>query len=477
MPITRKQQLLAKLETTEGGGATFASGDAVEVFDPAISDSVDLLDRVPAGSTLSRDFTPVGRKTREITFTSDLKGSGTASTVPPWGLLLEACGYRQDDDGTRSFRILKVEFGTISGSFQLGEQITQDTGNDVGVIVGLFSTSDVPKIRTTADSDYALVVEVKGTLIDATATTGSSSSATDSTATFATTTDHHAFMPTSKKLLNVTIGAWSGAANPSAGEVFEVKNGSTLVGSVQLVEEHSGTDIDLTLLWGEIADTYTLVEAGGETATISGDPDPVLTPSLAVRHNLDGRNRLLLGSRGSFSMTGEVGQPLSFTWTFTGDVGTDADATPITTTGLSSVRAPRLLGAICAYGEGANVRDLQTKSITFDSGNTVASNLDANSAGGATGANVTDRDPSISVQVDNTLSTTDWEALRDNGTTVRAAFVLGTTAGNIVSLVAPVCQVTEVSIGDADGVSVMDVTLRPRRIDEAGDDEVFISQL
>jgi hypothetical protein len=176
-------------------------------------------------------------------------------------------------------------------------------------------------------------------------------------------------------------------------------------------------------------------------------------------------------------MTGEVGEPLSFSWTFTGDVGTDADAVPIATSGLSTTRAPRLLGAICAYGEGSNIRDLQTKSITFDSGNTVASNLDANSTGGATGANVTDRDPSITVQVDNTLSTTDWESLRDNGSTVRAAFVLGSTAGNIVSLVAPVCQVTEVSIGDADGVSVMDVTLRPRRINETGDDEVYICQL
>jgi hypothetical protein len=476
MPITRKQQLLAKLETTEGGGATFAAADAVEVFDPSISDTVDQLDRSPAGSTLSRDFTPVGRKTREVTFTSDLKGSGTASTVPPWGLLLEACGYRQDDDGTRSFRILNVSFGSITGAFQVGEQITQ-TSSNVGVIVGVFSSANAPKLASTADSDYAIVVEVKGTLTSTTATTGSSSGATDSTLTVATTSNHHAYMPTSKKLLNITIGSWAVDANPVAGEVFLVKNGSTLVGSVQLIEEHSATDLDVTLLWGEIADGYTLTESGGETATISGDPDPVLTPSLAVRHNLDGRNRLLLGSRGSFSMTGEVGEPLSFSWTFTGDVGTDADAVPIATSGLSTTRAPRLLGAICAYGEGSNIRDLQTKSITFDSGNTVASNLDANSTGGATGANVTDRDPSITVQVDNTLSTTDWESLRDNGSTVRAAFVLGSTAGNIVSLVAPVCQVTEVSIGDADGVSVMDVTLRPRRINETGDDEVYICQL
>lgn len=476
MPITRKQQLLAKLETTEGGGASFSSSDAVEVFDPSISDTVDQLDRSPAGSTLSRDFTPVGRKTREVSFTSDLKGSGTAATAPPWGLLLEASGYRRDDDGSRSFRLLKIEVGTVTGSYQLGETVTQTASNQ-GVIVGVFSSAGAPKQATTANTDHLIVVETKGTLASSAATTGGSSGATDSGLTVAATTNHHAYMPTSEKHTNVTIGTWSSSANPSVGEVFTVKNSGTLVGSVQLVKEHSATDVDLVVLWGSIANGYVLTESGGETATIGSVPEMVLTPSLAIRHNLDGRNRLLLGSRGSFSMTGEVGEPLSYTWTFTGDVGTDADAAAISTSGLSTTRAPRLLGAICAFGTGSSLLDIQTKSVTFDSGNTVAINLDANSSGGATGANVTDRDPSITVTLDNTLSTMNWESLRDNATTVRAAFKLGSTAGNIVSLVAPVCQVTDVSIGDSDGVSTMDVTLRPRRINETGDDEVFICQL
>ena len=71
----------------------------------------------------------------------------------------------------------------------------------------------------------------------------------------------------------------------------------------------------------------------------------------------------------------------------------------------------------------------------------------------------------------------DWEALRDAGTLVRVGFLLGDTAGNMVSVVAPRCQVTEVSLSDSDGIAVFDVTLRPRRIAESGDDEVFISQL
>ena len=476
MPITRKQQLLAKLETTPGGGATFSASDAIEVFDPALSDTVDMLDRSPASSTLSRDFSPVGRKQREITFTSDAKGSGTAATEPPWGDLIKSCAYRKDG-ATNGPRLLKIELGSVSGSFQLGEKITQDSAADVGIIVGIKSSGNAVKAASTADTDYLLVLEILGTLASSAATVGASSGATDSTGTVATTTDHHTYLPTSKTLLNLTIGTWSSGANPAAGEVFDVKNGSTLVGAVQLVEERSATDVLVAVLWGSVADTYTLVEAGGETSVIGAAPVAEFTPSIAMRHNLDGRNRLLLGSRGSFTCAGEVGQPLTWTWAMTGDVGTDADAVPIATTGTSTVRAPRLLGALCVYGEGVNLRDIQTKSISIDSGNTVSVNLDANSAGGSTGANVTDRDISMTVQVDNTLSTMDWESLRDAGTAVRVGFLLGTTAGNIMSVVAPNVQVSEVSIGDAEGVSVMDVTLRPRRVLDAGDDEIYFSQL
>jgi hypothetical protein len=163
--------------------------------------------------------------------------------------------------------------------------------------------------------------------------------------------------------------------------------------------------------------------------------------------------------------------------TFRGDLGTDADAAPVVTTGLSTVRAPRLLGAFVTYGNGTETQRLPTKRIVFNNGGTVNPNLDANRDGGATGSNVTDRDPSFTVTVDNTNGGFDWEAALKAGTVIRVALLMGTATGNVVFATAPICQVTECPLGETDGISTFDVTLRPRRIQESGDDEVYIGQL
>lgn len=474
MPITRKQQVLAQLETTEGGGppSAWSASHAIQVYDPSISDSVDQLDRTPAGPTLSRDFTPTGRRQRDMTFTSDFRGSGTPATAPEWNALLQCSGYK------KSTRVLKLTCGTVTGGpFQIGEQVTQDSGNDVGVVIACFTSANVPKETADTSGDYMIVAEIIGTLATSTATTGASSSAS-TTVTLAVTTNHHAYLPTSEKLIQVTISGAFSTADAAAGDTLNVLDSGDLVGAVQVVTKNSSTSYDVVLLTGSIANGNTL--DGGSaigTATISAAPTMTRTPSLALRHNLDGRNRDSNGSRASFTLGGEVGQPMVFSWNLNGSPGTDDDGSPITTSGLSTVRAPRLLGAICAFATGSTMRRLQTKSISFDNGGTISPNLDANSAGGATGANITDRDSSLSVTVDNVNGAFDWEALRDAGTVVRAMFLLGTVAGNVVALIVPNGQVTEVSLGDSDGVSTMEVTIKPRRIAESGDDDIIIAQL
>lgn len=477
MPITRKQQLLSKLETTEGGGATFASTDAIQVFDPSLSDNVDLLDRVPAGPTLSRDFQPIGRKTRQVTFRSDFRGSGTGSTAPDFAGLLQASGYK-----SATPRVLTLAAVTGNG-FQLGEQVFQGasyaTATAVGVVIGVLSAANAP-LHVSATSGQKLVVAVvSGTFASATLTTGNSSASTTTISADAAYSGL-VYQPTSEKLISVTTAAWAGGTPSAVGEVLAVESAGLKVGAVQIISETGGTytAMSVTLLWGSIANGNTLRNAVGTgTGVINAAPTMTRTPSLAMRHNLDGRNRLLLGARGDFSLEGEVGQPMQFNWTFTGDPGVDADAAPITTSGLSTVRAPRLLGAFCCYGVGNAIYRLPTKRVALAQGNTVNPNLDANRAGGSTGSNITDRDPSFTVTVDMVHSNVNWESLRDSGSIVRVGFLLGDTLGNMVSLVAPNCQVTECALGDADGVATFDVTMKPLRIAESGDDELYIGHL
>ena len=473
MPVTRKQQILAKVETSEGVSSAPGASDAILVFDPSLSDSVETIDRVPAGASLSRDFVPIGRKTRQIQFKSDFRGSGDTSipiTLPDWANLLFACGFAT---GSMKATVLGVVTGV---GFMVGEIVTQSAGAIRGIVVGIISVAGAPVHRTTETGAVLAIAEITGT-ITAAATTGSLSLST-STAAVAVAYPGVVMQPTSTKSVTVTVPSWS-AGVPAVGEHLAVESPAGItVGAAQILADNgSMLSMELGLLYGSMLATYTLRNASGTSiATISAATQNK-TPSLSIRHNLDGRRRELLGARGDFSLEAEVGQPMQFSWDFSGDIGTAVDTPAVATTGLSSIRPPRFIGAVAVFGWGSLQSRLPTKRVALALGGSVNPNLDANRDGGATGSNVTDRDPTITFTVDAVHAAFDWESLRDNSTTVRCGFVLGTTPGNIVAVVAPVCQVTEVQLSDSDGIATLDVTLRPRRVNESGDDELFFVQL
>lgn len=481
MPLTRKQQILAKIETSEGTNANPSSADAILVYEPTIQDDVSSNDRVPAGATLSRDFVPMGRKSRTITFSSDLRGSGDTTIPvyePEWGKLIGASAYRQVQPVT-------LPVTSLSGTgFQVGE-IVRKSANIRGVVLACFTGGTTLTHRLTANGNV-VVAPIEGTFTSTGTLTGESSGTTGTIGTVANYAGL-AYKPTSEKLINVTTGSWS-ASVPAVGDVLTIKSSGVVVGHCQIISDESGgtfDDINVTVLAGAIANGYTL-HKDANSATISAAPEMIRTPSATLRHNLDGRRRDLVGARGNFELNGEAGGALTFNWTFQGDPATSVDAIAPATSGLSSIRPPRLQGAVCAYGLKVDVPGgdsavdflrLPTKSVGLAAGNTISPNLDANSAGGSTGANVTDRDPVVTATVDQVHSAFDWESYRDNAQAVRMAVILGTTPGNIVGFVVPNGQVLEANTGDSEGVAVHEVNIRPRRVLEAGDDEVFLFQL
>jgi hypothetical protein len=479
MPVQRKQQILIARESSEGVSANPGGANAVQIFDPSPPvDNVEVLDRVPAGATLSRDVTPIGRKTRTEAFKSDFRGSADITipiTAPEWALLLEACGYKVST-------IQKLTMGAVTGTgFQAGEIVSQSAGAVRGVVVGGFTVGGVITDRMASNGGHIAVVPIVGTFTAA-ATTGESSAST-STASAAAAYEGYGLQPTSDKLINVLTAAWAGGTPAAAGETLAVEDAGTNVriGAVQVVTDNSAgafTNIDVVLLWGSIANTNRLRNAAGTgTGVINAVPTQIRTPSLTIRHNLDGRRRDLLGARCDFTLEAEVGQPAQFSWTASGDIGTDLDALPAVTSGLSTVRPPRFFGALRGYGVGSELHGIPTKRFSLAGGGTVNPNLDGGRAGGATGSNVTDKDPALTVTVDAVNGALPWESIRDAGTLVRAVFILGTVKGNICSLVIPAGQVTEVTHGDADGIATHEVTIRPRRILEGGDDDLFLVQL
>lgn len=470
MPLKRKQQILVKVETSQGVNASPGASDAILVYEPTLQTQVDLQDRVPAGPSLSRDVVPVGRKTRTITCQSDFVGSGDTSpaiTEPGWAVLAKAAGLR-------SITPVKVPVSTAptGTGFQAGE-VVQKSSMIRGVVLGCIVGGAFVH-RLTAAGDV-IVAPLEGTFTSTGTLTGESSG---STATIGTVADYAGlcYKPTSQQWSTVTVASWS-PGSPAVGDVLQVKSGSLVVGSCQVVQDNgSMTSFEVAMLWGAIAAANTLTD-GTNTATIS-TVAMSRTPSVTVRHNLDGRRRDLVGARCDFQLRGDSGGPMTFDWTIQGDPVTATNALPATTSGLSTIRPPRLLGALVGYGVATESYRIPTKSVGLQPGNQLAPNLDVNATGGSTGTNITDRDPRVNVTADDTHSGgVDWEAARDAGTAVRFFALLGQTAGNVVGIVAPNCQVMEAQHADSEGIATYDLQLRPNRLLEAGDDEFYLFQL
>lgn len=470
MPLKRKQQILVKIETSQGVNASPAGTDAVQVYEPTLQTQVDVQDRVPAGPSLSRDVVPVGRKTRTITCQSDFVGSGdTSITVdePGWAKLAKAAGML-------SVQPVKVPVSTdpTGTGIQAGE-VVQKSSTIRGVVIGCIQAGAFVH-RLTAAGDV-IVAPLEGTFTSTGTLTGESSG---STATIGTVANYAGlcYRPTSNQWSTVTVASWS-PGSPAVGTVLSIESGSVVVGGCQVVQDNgSMTSFEVAMLWGSIAAANTVTD-GTNTATIS-TVAMSRTPSVTVRHNLDGRRRDLVGARCDYQLRGDSGGSMVFDWTIQGDPVDAVNALPSATSGLSSVRPPRLLGALVGFGVGTESYRVPVKSLQLQPGNQLAPNLDANQSGGSTGTNITDRDPRITAAVDDTHSAAvDWEAVRDAATAVRFFAILGQTAGNVMGIVAPKCQTMEASHGDSEGIATFDVQLRPYRVNEAGDDEFYLFQL
>lgn len=92
--LTNKALLLAELETTYGvDPAPSTSSNAVQIFEVEITPEIDALERRDNGLTLSRLKELGGKRRVNISFTTELRGSGTAGTAPNEDPLWDSCGW------------------------------------------------------------------------------------------------------------------------------------------------------------------------------------------------------------------------------------------------------------------------------------------------------------------------------------------------------------------------------------------------
>lgn len=98
MPTTalrkKNQLLLAKVETTyDTDAAPTAAANSLLAIDPKVKETIDTVRRPANVGSLSRQASVAGSKYVEVTFSLEMKGSGTPGTAPRFGALLRACGF------------------------------------------------------------------------------------------------------------------------------------------------------------------------------------------------------------------------------------------------------------------------------------------------------------------------------------------------------------------------------------------------
>ena len=91
--IVKRELLLVKIETTQGDDAIpTAALDAILVEEPAWSYLANMIERNPIKGTLGKMKHLFAGTLIEATFKSEIKGSGTAGTVPEASAALRGCG-------------------------------------------------------------------------------------------------------------------------------------------------------------------------------------------------------------------------------------------------------------------------------------------------------------------------------------------------------------------------------------------------
>ncbi len=170
--LTRKRQVVSKIESVEGVAETLAVADAKTLaYNPKISFDPEMFPRDPARLTLTNIGKVVGKRPGTLGFSLELRGSGSAATAPDWGKHFQNCGC--------GVSLLKsINIGAVTaGPFQHGETITGGTSAGKGRVI----------INTANGAAAIFYVIISGTLQSGEVITGGTSGATATTSSSATT--------------------------------------------------------------------------------------------------------------------------------------------------------------------------------------------------------------------------------------------------------------------------------------------------
>lgn len=402
--LERRQQIAARIGT-EGGPfdpSTLAAANAAYVlYEPQINYDQTYFTRQPARATIGQLPGIPGQVLGNVTFRTDLVGSGTAGVAPTWGRFLRACGFGET-----------VNAGSASvGSVARIPNRANGT-NITPVITGTFSGSKsgfflLELIAVTTNTS----AQLRWTFVpgDGTASTFGTTTHTDATAQ------------------SMTSGLSVAINNPSS-----------------------------TTGW-LVGDQWRFSVVSSTTSNVIYKAISSSIPCLDMAVYQDGRVHKLHSARGTASINAQIGQPAQIDWSFQGvKAENPSDLALLTGIPYPDVTPVSFIGVTSsAFSE-----TLCFTALTIDFGNTLAPRQCANAATGYNAIRISNRavtgslDPEASLIADFNP----WANLF-NGAVGQVTVTIGTVAGNIITIDLPNAQITAIGQSSREQIIVDQLTL------------------
>lgn len=204
-------------------------------------------------------------------------------------------------------------------------------------------------------------------------------------------------------------------------------------------------------------------EACGFGETVGGSDVSYSPVSTAMKSNtiysyLDGLLYKILGAVGNMKITGKVGAPVEFEFDMVGLYQDDADSAIVVPTFESNYKAPpQLLSVVFTLD---SLTTFVLREFNIDMGIPIISRPDMSQAHGYAGFMVGKQNPTGSLIIEApTKATYDFLAKFEAATEIAASIVVGTAAGNILTITLPAINFTNVKINDADGLAVFELPI------------------
>ena len=203
------------------------------------------------------------------------------------------------------------------------------------------------------------------------------------------------------------------------------------------------------------------LKAAGLAETVVSSTSVTYTPvsssfsSVTIHYNIDGVRHKVVGARGTFTITAEVGSIPTIDFAFTGIyVPPDPSALPTVTYGNQATPLIFKNGNTTGFSLLSYSGALQ--SLNMDIGNTVTYR---ELVGGTKEVLITDRASNGSVTIEApTLAQKDYFIAALSDTSLgNLAFLHGTTAGNKVQFTSSKVDIGDVAYGEMDGVAMLEI--------------------